>query len=424
LGLSAAFLPLLQAEYTQGQIGGAPKRVVVAIQTNGVQADSFFPSGGGGPLSSLSLPECTAPLEPYKSDLIITRGTELRNFTQYGDFGAGHENYSTVFLGRRGKIIDDGGPRYLGGSPTVDQHIAQELTKRGTGAAIESLNLGMVEENYWHQGRCFYRGDDDPITAVVDPADAFDSIFSGGGMPSENLTRLRAQRRSMLDFVAKDLESYAGRLGTDDRMKIQAHLQSIRELELQVDVDTSGCEAPMLGVPADFPARISAHIDLMVAALACDLTRVGTLQTATGHGTNITVTWIDVGGGQEFGDANYHGVAHQGGANKNKVDRWFMEQFAKLIGKLKAVPEGAGTLLDNTVVLWANHMGNGGAHSSNDLPWLLAGGGGGYFRTGQYVRKSGEPVNGILKALVECMELDPNGFGDPEFGGVFSELKA
>jgi hypothetical protein len=422
--LGAAFLPLLEAEYSRGQAIGLPKRVVIAIQTNGVQPDSFFPSGSGGPLAGLSLPECTAPLEPYKEHLIITRGTELHNFTDYGDFGAGHENYSTVFLGKRGLIIDDGGPRYLGGSPSVDQYIAQQLTKAGKSAPIESVNLGMVEENYWHQSRCFYRGSDDPITSVVDPKAAFDNLFSGAGMPREDLAALRAERRSVLDFVGKDLEAYAARLGQGDREKIQAHLQSIRQLEQQVDVDTSGCEAPLIGLPADYPARLAAHLDIIVNVLACDLSRVATLETATGNGNTITVTWMDVGSGQEFGDANYHGVAHQGGANKNKVDRWYMQQFADLIGKLKSVPEGDGSLLDNTVVLWANHMGNGGAHNSNDLPWILAGGGGGYFRTGQFIRKNGDPVNGILKALIEAMELDPAGFGDPGFGGAFPELRA
>jgi hypothetical protein len=102
-----------------------------------------------------------------------------------------------------------------------------------------------------------------------------------------------------------------------------------------------------------------------------------------------------------------------------------MQLFAGLIDKVKAVKEGGGTLLDNTAVLWVNHMGNGGAHSSTKLPWVLAGRCGGYFKTGQFVRNAtGVATNGVLISLCNALGVPTETVQDPKYGGELTALRA
>lgn len=429
LGVGALLLPLLEHDESFAEPTQTPKRLIVVMQTNGVQEELFHAPGNGGDLTQLQLPGSTEPLMDHRSDLVMMRGLEMKNFTAHAvDHGAGHENFSCALTGVKGiEFLENGeNTRFLAGGPSIDQYIAAELAKRHS-LPFTSLDLGVMVEHYWFQSRCFYRGADDPVNPEQDPMKAFEALVGGASMPPAELERLRKERRSILDAVGKDLEAFGNKMGSAGKEKIQKHLQSVRDLEKQIQ-GTGSCsftQPDSIGDPTEndnYPAVFDQHIDLIVQALACDATRVATLLTNNGNGLLTTLNWLDLPGGQDFGDRNYHGVAHAGGDQKMKCDRWFMERFARLIQKLKEVPEGNGTLLDNTVVLWANHMGNGGAHSSDDLPWILAGRGGGYFKTGQFIRKNNAPTNGVLRALCSAMDVDPSGFGDPAWGDEFPEL--
>ena len=110
--------------------------------------------------------------------------------------------------------------------------------------------------------------------------------------------------------------------------------------------------------------------------------------------------------------------------DKIKVEKWFMEQLASVIAKLKAIPEGEGTMLDNTVVLWINHMGNGGAHNSDRLPFIVAGGRNGGMKLGQYLKVNRAPTNGVYVAACRAMGLQVDTFGDARYGGALAGLIA
>lgn len=436
LGASAALVPLLdQTEAHSHGEQGFPCRVLVVIKTNGTLRDHFYPQDEGSALEQLVLPAMTEPLMPHRSRINFVGDLEMRNFTDYPDHGAGHENYSCTFTGVRGHEIEDGGPRFTGGGPSVDQYIASQL---GGVAPISALNLGVrVEEQAWYQSRCFYTAEDQWVTPQNDPLQALDTVFAGvdPDNPDDPAIALRlARKQSVLDRVGKDLESFASRLGTDDRNKVLGHLQAVRELEQQLGSgDLSACTIPMLGEHDieqndDYPEILAAQLDVITHAFMCDRTRVATLQLTNGNGANTVFSWLGISGpGQEFGIRDYHDVTHRTGdldQDKIAVERWYMEQYASLIERLASIPEGSGTMLDNTVILWADHMGNGGSHSSNELPWILAGGGAGYFKTGQYLAMNGAPTNGVLKSLCEAMGVDPDGFGDPVYGDAIAALRA
>jgi hypothetical protein len=170
--------------------------------------------------------------------------------------------------------------------------------------------------------------------------------------------------------------------------------------------------------PANMPAIGKLQMDLAAAALACDLTRVLSLQ------------WTYAESNQSFphlGFTDFHHVmSHAGDSDAaaqeklTKINVWYAEQFAYLLGKLASYPEEGGTLLDNTAVLWCNEVGKGNNHAHRDLPFLLAGSCGGYFRTGRFVDymaggAAGHPHNNLLVSLAQAMGLPDTTFGDPAY---------
>lgn len=445
MGLGLGLLPLLPGRSARAQAGLFPRRLLVLVETNGTIAASFFPQGAGSDLATLTLPEITRPLERHKGDLIFIENLELKHFTEQKNTGGGHDNYGMTFVGVPGEQRDVGDPRGFRPpypvSPSIDHHIVEELTRRGRlGTPLPKLHLAsQIENASTNQKRCFWRGANQPVAPENNPVKAAGSIFGGASMGDPELERLRAERRSMLDFVGKDLERFARRFGAEEKAKVEAHLGSVRDIERQIAaLQKVSCAAPP--VPANLAdtsgkpdARwrdiVNVQFEIAVAALACNVTRIATLQLNNGHGNSVVFSWLGLEGkGLEFSIRDSHDLAHRPGTNsadKIKAETWFMTLLAGFIDKLKAVKEGSGTLLDNTALLYVNHMGNGGAHSSSKLPWIIAGRCGGYLKTGQFVRNpSSVPTHGVLIALANAMGAPTEHFGEPRFGGEMTALRA
>jgi hypothetical protein len=183
-------------------------------------------------------------------------------------------------------------------------------------------------------------------------------------------------------------------------------------------------------------------MDLAVEALACDLTRVVTLQWSNAAANNVVFSWLgnafteratlDKGGRPEFGELhNHHEITHHGeqlAHLKATAENWYHRQLVYLVEKLRSKREGDGTLLDNTIVLWANNMHDGAAHSHGPhLPWIIAGRGGGRIGAGRFLDLSASPVphNRLLLSLCEAMDVPAATFGDPQYctGGPIAELR-
>jgi hypothetical protein len=244
-----------------------------------------------------------------------------------------------------------------------------------------------------------------------------DKFVAGGAGGSAALDRIRAERRTVLDLVGKDLTKFAGRLGAEDRLKVDAHLQSLREIEKQLATTTTvTCNAPTVSTAdpfnrVNYPQSYNSQMDLVVAAFKCGLTRVATIQTANHNGDTPSVyfPWLP---GLTM---HFHHYAHNLSPGKVPIDTWFAQQFAGLIKRFKSVPEGGGTMLDNTVILFANHLGDGASHTTNNLPWVLAGSCGGYFKTRQMIQTN-TTTNRVMIGLANAMGLPITTFGDPSYG--------
>jgi len=242
----------------------------------------------------------------------------------------------------------------------------------------------------------------------------------------------------------------SGSLSGADKAKIEAHLTALRDVESRVSVVdpvTGTCSKPtrptLMASPdvmyngsgmevvneandVDVPERNKLVRELLVSALACDLTRVGTLLLAPSR-SDIFMKWLDM-------KKSHHDYSHDPDSSTEaqqglvKINQWYATQVAALVTALKAVKEGAGTMFDNTLILWCNELGVGNNHSHEKLPMLIAGNAGGYFKTGQAITMpNGTPHNRLLLSLCHGMGLtDVTTFGNPKFcsDGPIKELVA
>jgi hypothetical protein len=249
-------------------------------------------------------------------------------------------------------------------------------------------------------------------------------------MPEPAVTRARDMKKSILDNVVADLNRFSARVGTEDKARIEAHLQSIRALEAELDRQTITPTGKIPTLPPGlntastdaFEATTKMMLDISVAALAADATRVVVLQLGDQGDANVIFTSLGfkaAGHGDNTGDDNgFHNIAHANGADKDKCDTWFQGQLAYAIGEMKT----AG-LLDRGVMLAMNSMRHG-MHEFNNVPAMLAGTAGGYFKTGRSIKLPDNTANnGILIALANALGVPTQTFGHAAYGGELSVLR-
>ncbi len=410
---------------------GAPKRLAFVYVPNGVNVPAWTPKGTGGKLGDLT--GTLSSLNPYKEYINVIGGLTCDKARANGDGPGDHARAMSAFLTGRQPRKTHGADIKVGMS--ADQHVAQALADK---TRFPSLELGI--ERGGNAGNCdsgyscayshnlSWRGESTPNAKEVDPKAVFDRLFSGTD-PKE-LAAARAKRelynKSVLDFVMEDAKGLSSTLGTGDQKKLDEYLASVREIEQQIEKAKAASKAPP--PKPDIPTPIARddrywrehyqdHIrlmcDLMVIAFQTDLTRVVTLPFAN-EGSNRPYKHIEVSEG-------HHDLSHHGNDSKKlekiaKINKFHMEQFAYLIGKMKTVKEPNGTcLLDNVMVMYGSGNGDGNRHNHDDLPILLVGKGGGTLETGRHIifpRRSDTPLTNLFLALFDRMGAPAKSFGD------------
>ena len=419
LGATVA-LPMLQSVNAYGQSGTYPKRLLIMFSANGTVPARWIPSGGE---TDFVLSEILQPLAPHRDKLLILEGVDMvsaRNGIGDGhQKGMGHMLTGTELL--PGPFQGGGGAGTAGyaGGISVDQHIANQV---GSGDSFKSLELGVQcgGSNNW--SRMSYDGPDNPVPPEINPYNAFDRLFADLGSDPFGLARIRAQRQSVLDFVKDDFNSIRNKVASSDLARIDAHFDAIRSIEGRLASGNDfgvACEAPDMGAAIDpnnndnFPVVGKLMMDMVVMAFACNLTKVASIQFSRSvSGTRFPFAGVD---------DRHHDLSHEGDANATAVDklvainRWYAEQFAYLCEQMKAIPEGDGTMLDNTVIVWCNELGKGNSHTRNNVPYVMAGSGGGHFRTGRFLQYNDDPHNNLLVSLCNAMGVQTNTFGNPAY---------
>ncbi|MFV8753679.1 DUF1552 domain-containing protein [Nannocystaceae bacterium ST9] len=392
--LTIPLLPSLLPRSARAAPGDPPPRLVVMYTGNGQLVDSWLPTGSE---NDFQLSTVLAPLAPFQAKLNVVHGM----VGNPGHF-MGHSECLT------GRPLD-GANHMPAGGPSVDQLIAGGLTNQ---VALESLQLGVDTDNdaasiisYTETGlalppQASARGAFERIAGIVD----VDPLAA---------ERRRAQARSVLDSVIADYQSIQPRLSSDERILLDAHLELVREQEMRLQMPFMPIECGQLPDSVgdlDVPTTFLGHIDTLTAALACDVTRVVTLVMGgaeyTGH-----YEWAGV-------NEDYHECAHGSVANASalftQANVWHAEMFAALLARLDSIPEGNGTLLDNTVVLWTNELGlHQHSHDKSDMGVVLAGSAAGFFSTGRFVNLAGAHYHDLLLTLAHAMgRTDLTSFGD------------
>jgi hypothetical protein len=420
------FVPRLEAE-----AGGAevPKRFIVYFTPDGTIPSAFFPAQIG---TDFELPAILQPLAAHQSDLVVIKGLDNRA-AEDGPGGGGHIGGMGAMLTGR-PILPDGfvesGDNYsyeygFAAGPSIDQVIAQEI---GEDTAFRSIEAGlMVDHVGSNAGRTQYRmtyaAANQPIAPENDPAALFDRMFADLVLDDPAaLARLRARRQSVIDVVRGDLNAVKQRVGAFDRARIDGHLDAVRELEARLNAPVTPCTPPdatydwnPLGYGDPQVQTWQAHIDLVVRAMVCDLTRVASLQWM-GEGRGASMSFLGFSDGE-------HNLSHSddddavGVGKLLEIKVWWASQLALLVDALKAQAVGDGsTLFDHTVVLWCSGIGKGNSHANTDLPFALLGSAGGAFATGRSLDAGGIPHNALLVSIAQAMGLDVDQFGDPVYG--------
>jgi uncharacterized protein DUF1552 len=445
LGGAAIALPWLEAmEDRRASAATVPPRLIMMFSANGSLFDRFVPNtDAAGNITSMK--PMHAPLEPFKSKLLVLGGVDMmsceKQSTNYGgkiDVGHG--------LSRRHMLtgmaaIEDGSGEGLPGGPSIDQAIAQQV---GGTTKFRSIELGVqvVEAPMVSSAARTI------VQPLNDPKKAFAMLFAGvdaSGGVDPAAARLQKRRRSVLDYVQADYTNLRGKVSAADAARLDTHLESIRQVERTLAIaapTVSGTCAPpdpsawpadkskgnVAGPNEDFVPIGYAQMDLLAAAIGCNLTRVATLQWG---GTGVYAPYL----GDTF-KTDHHTLSHNDqsapGSPIEVIQNWYAKHFAYLLGKLDAMPEGNGTVLDNTAVVWFSEIAQG-SHEHYDMPIVIAGGAGGAFKTGRYVNLNpgskhvvlnpswareppyGRTHNDLYLTFMNMMGAPATSFGDPQF---------
>lgn len=402
-GAGAALAPFLPILNSRAQANGPPKRFLYCFQDNGVIHSEWKPSGTE---TSFTFKRILAPLEAHKQDMLVLSGLDLS--PEPGPPHSGHPQLLS-------NVPADLAKFRLSPAITLDQFMAQQ---RKDTTRFPSLELGIVPfgGDDFYTREILFRAPYEAVPCEPSPYAAFDRVF-GASDPTTSM-RLGSKRQSIFNGVKSDLMRLRGELGTEDRAMLDRHAESIAELERRAAQVKSDCKGPSQGAAeldfksmANYQRMADLQTDLMVAAFACDATRIGTLDWS-GPTSTQTFPWLG-----DFGK-NHHLLSHDPAATEPliKISTWYSQQFARLIDKLKAVPEpGGGTLFDSTLIFFGNPLSDGNAHRKIDLPLMLAGGKW-YFKTGRYLNFGSKPHGQLLVSIAHAMGVEVASFGRPESG--------
>ncbi len=399
-GVALPLIPLLEPE-----VLAAPPatRLILLTSANGTIHEQWKPEFDG---NALALSPILSPLEPHKNDLVVLDGLGWR----YDDGpGVDHMricmlwNGTPMLAGNEFQNSTGDKPCGWGGGITVDQFLAGQI---GQETPFASLEFGVHNGNAHLYSRVSYAGPNQPIPPEDDPYAMFDRLFAEFGQSEAELGRLRARRKSVIDVVRGNLTTVQAKVASADRLKIEAHLDAVRKIEQRLDT-TATCEVPLLGKQIDpdandsFPVVSRLQIDMMVMALACGLTRIASLLWARA-GSNVRYNWLGL-------STEHHSIAHDSSdparAQIAQINTWHAAEVAYLLEALKAVPEGDGTMLDNTLVVWGNELADGWTHSQHPTPLVLAGRAGGALTTGRYLDFGDDRHNRFLVSLCNIMGM-------------------
>jgi len=380
---------------------------------HGATMDKWTPDAEG---TAFTFSDILQPLAPFRDRVNVISDLSHPQAYGGGSATANHNRSAATFLS--GAHAEAGPQARLG--VTVDQFAAQHI---GQGTPLPSLELTIEEPSLrWGGGlSCAYRdtiswqGATTPLPMQNDPQVVFERLFGDGSTDAERRAR-RQQSISLLDSVLEEAELLRRKLPSSDRTRVDRYLADVREIERRIETaarqastDVQLPDAPV-GVPKDVEDHIKLMLDLQVLAWQADITRVTTLLMAK----ELSNAVYPKSGVRDA----FHILSHHSNIRENQdrfavLNRYHVSLLAHLLGKLQSIPDGDGTLLDHSMVLYGSAMSDGNQHNHGPLPIVLAGGASGALKGGRHIRSAKDTtMSNLLLAMLDKLGTPAERFGD------------
>jgi hypothetical protein len=411
LPLLDAMVPALTAQ--SATAANPVRRLGFVYMPMGAHIPEWTPKGEGT-LGELS--PSLSSLAPVIDQLTVITNLELKNA-----YPGTHATSNAAFLSAAKAKWTESTDYHLG--TTVDQVAAQQVGKKTRLPSLELAmdlltTVGQCDNGYAcvYQNNLSWSSPTTPLPAEAHPRVAFERLFGDGGSAADRLAELRT-RSSLLDWVREDISRLQKKLSSSDRTKVTQYLETVREVERRIqraEAQTADSHLPDLDRPVGVPASYADHaklmFDLQVLALQGDVTRIITFQLAPETSTR---TYPEIGVSEA-----HHPLTHNGGdpeklAKVAKINAFHVSLFAYFLEKLKATPEGNGTLLDHSLYLYGSGMGNSDVHDHRNLPILVAGGSAGKHKGGRHIRYAEPtPLANLHLTLLDKVGVKVDSFAD------------
>ncbi len=444
LGLSAMSAPLWRPGRAFAGGDGLARRVIFFYFPDGVagpsqdgEASLWHPTGGE---HDFALPHQLEALEAWRDRCVFFRGLSMGG-TDSGSHPGGAKKLLTA--------VDHGGGQ------SIDQYLAHTA---GADMPWRHLYLGAQANANGAGGdkHIVYPTAGQTIPPEDNPRRAFELLFGTSASAAAGGSEGRSEddvRASVIDAVLEDVQTLRSRLGSVEAAKLDLHLEALREVEQRTSgelapdpedtpageatcgdpwVDTAGFADSQLYEAERFPAILDAQLDVAVLAMACGLTKVATIQ-ASHHTSELIMSRFadsemhDPGYDMRSHQASHYGPRHDWNhrefADFVKQRRWWVDRFARLLARLDATPEGDGTMLDHSVVVLCTEVCDGNTHLHDDMPFVVAGGGGGRIRTGRLLDVGNRRHGDLWAAVAEAMGEPVGGWGDGSAGPLWELLQ-
>jgi uncharacterized protein DUF1552 len=359
-----------------------------------------------------------SPLAPFRQDILVLSGLEC--IPTPGRPGGAHAKASTRFLTDVSPPLSE---TWLDAGISMDQILAQE-----TGKVTQLASLELAIESSETAGACdtgfacpytntiSWKSQNTPLPTQNNPRVIFERLFgdSESTDPKARLARLR-QQRSVLDSVSEEVAHLQGALPQSDRTKLAEYLDAIRNVEqrIQIAEEQSDQELPLVthppGIPGNWEDHVRLMFDLQVLAYQCDLTRVITLMVGHEHSG---MTFPQIGVPDAHHPISHHQQEPEKVAKVARINAYHVKMFAYLLERLRATPDGDGTLLDHVTMMYGAGMADSNSHSPIDIPMILAGGGTGHLKGGRHIRFKNMPLANLHLTLLDQFGVQWDRIGD------------
>jgi hypothetical protein len=410
-GMGAALaLPLLEAMHPAFSLRGrAAAKAVHRFQTfyvpNGMAMEYWTPQGEG---TGFDLPPILEPLAPFRNQMLVLTGVKAN--WNYIHAGASGSFLTGTTRGGRNEveIIAD---------VSMDQLLAKQFARETQVASLElamdaPANAGACTGNlscvYTHT--LSWRSPTQPLPVEYNPRAVFEKLFGDSGSTERAVREARLlQHKSILDSVAEKLAGLKRELGPHDRVKIDEYTESVRDVERRIqkaeeqrDLDLPELAQPQ-GVPPIFEDHLALMLDLQLLAFQSDLTRVISFMISKEQSAR---PYPQIGVPEAHHPLSHHGNLPELVAHMSKINRYHTQLFSQYLAKLRATPDGDGSLLDHTTILYGSGISNSNQHSGDNLPLLLMGGGAGRLKGGRHLTYADKPsMANLLVTLMDKLDV-------------------